>query len=203
MIGYLEGRVVARRDRFAIVLTPGGVGYELELPTPVAAALPAPGGQVSLFVHTVVREDALELFGFASLDDRETFRTLIGISKLGPRTALAILSHFTADDLLRLVASGDAEALVRVPGIGKKSAQRIFIELSYKLEGRAPSAGLAPVATLPGGVAGDVVAGLTNLGYPEPEARQVAAEVLEAEPDLDVAAALRQALKRLAAAKQS
>ena len=203
MIGYLEGRVVARRDRFSIVLTPGGVGYELELPTPVAAALPAPGGQVSLFVHTVVREDAFELFGFATLDDRETFRLLLGISKLGPRTALGILSCFSADDLARLVATGDMDALVRVPGIGKKSAQRIFIELTYKLEGRAPAAGLAPSAPISGGVAGDVVAGLTNLGYPEPEARQVAAEVLEAEPDLDVAAALRQALKRLAAAKQS
>jgi Holliday junction DNA helicase RuvA len=203
MIGYIEGRVVARRERFAIVLTPGGVGYELELPTPVAAALPAPGGQTSLFVHTVVREDALELFGFASLEDRETFRSLIGISKLGPRTALAILSHFTTDDLLRLVAAGDAEALVRVPGIGKKSAQRIFIELSYKLEGRAPGAGLAVAAPLPGGVLGDVAAGLANLGYPEAEARRVAGLVLEEEPDLDVAGALRQALKKLAAAKQS
>ena len=143
MIGYLEGRVLARRERFAIVLTPGGVGYELELPAPVAASLPAAGGQTALFVHTVVREDALELFGFATLEDRETFRVLISISKLGPRTGLAILSQFTTDDLLHIVAAGDAEALIRVPGIGKKSAQRIFIELSYKLEGRAPTAGPA------------------------------------------------------------
>ena len=107
MIGYIEGRVLARRERFAIVLTPGGVGYELELPAPVAAALPAVGGQTALFVHTVVREDALELFGFATLEDRETFRALIGISKLGPRTALSILSQFTTDDLLRVVAAGD------------------------------------------------------------------------------------------------
>ena len=201
MIGYIEGRVLARRDRFAIVLTPGGVGYELELPSPVAASLPAAGGQTALFVHTVVREDALELFGFATLEDRETFRALISISKLGPRTALAILSQFSTDDLLRVVAAGDAEALVRVPGIGKKSAQRIFIELSYKLEGRAPVAGPAAGAALPGGVLGDVVAGLTNLGYPEADARRVAAGVLDDEPDLDVAGALRQALKRLAAAK--
>lgn len=201
MIGYIEGRVLARRERFAIVLTPGGVGYELELPTPVAAALPASGGQTALFVHTVVREDALELFGFATLEDRETFRALISISKLGPRTALSILSQFSSDDLLRIVAAGDAEALVAVPGIGKKSAQRIFIELSYKLEGRAPVAGPAAGTPLPGGVLGDVVAGLTNLQYPEADARRVAAGVLEDEPDLDVAGALRQALKRLAAAK--
>ncbi|MYL81896.1 Holliday junction branch migration protein RuvA [Desulfovibrio aerotolerans] len=201
MIGYIEGRVLARRERFAIVLTPGGVGYELELPAPVAASLPAAGGQTALFVHTVVREDALELFGFATLEDRETFRVLISISKLGPRTGLAILSQFSTDELLHIVAAGDAEALVRVPGIGKKSAQRIFIELSYKLEGRAPTAGPAAGTLLPGGVLGDVVAGLTNLGYQEAEARRVAAGVLDDEPDLDVGGALRQALKRLAAAK--
>uniref|UniRef100_I2Q4Z8 Holliday junction branch migration complex subunit RuvA n=1 Tax=Desulfovibrio sp. U5L TaxID=596152 RepID=I2Q4Z8_9BACT len=200
MIGYVEGRVLARRERWAIVLTPGGVGYELEVPDPVAAALPPQGGQVCLFVHTVVREDALELFGFATLDDRETFRTLIGITKLGPRTALAILSRFTTEDLLRIVATGDADALIQVSGIGKKSAQRIFIELTYKLEGKGPvSAGHHPA--LGGGVLSDVIAGLTNLGYPEADASRVAGAVLEAEPDLDVAQALRQALKRLASEK--
>jgi Holliday junction DNA helicase RuvA len=202
MIGYIEGRVVARRDRFAIVLTPGGVGYELELPDPVAAALPAPGGETRLFVHTVVREDAFELFGFAELEDRETFRVLLGITKLGPKTALAILSRYTADDLARFVATGDMDALVRVPGIGKKSAQRIFIELTYKLEGRsATGAALAGPAGPAGGVLGDVVAGLTNLGYAEADARRVGAAVIEAEPDLDVAGALRQTLKRLASEK--
>lgn len=202
MIGYIEGRVVARRDRFVIVLTPGGVGYELELPDPVAAALPAVGGTCTLFVHTVVREDALELFGFGNLEDRETFRLLLGITKLGPRTALAILSCYDTDALARLVAAGDMDALTRVPGIGKKSAQRIFIELTYKLEGRAPkAASLAASGTLGPGVAADVVAGLTNLGYPEADARRVAGTVLEAEPDLDVAGALRQALKRLASEK--
>ena len=201
MIGYIEGRVMARRDRWALVLTPGGVGYELELPDPVAASLPAQGGQVCLYVHTVVREDAFELFGFATLEDRETFRVLIGITKLGPKTALAILSRFTADDLARIVATGDMDALVRVPGIGKKSAQRIFIELTYKLEGKTATAGgLAPLAPV-GGVLGDVVAGLTNLGYAEDDARRVGTAVLEDEPDLDVAGALRQALKRLASEK--
>jgi len=201
MIGYLEGRVVVRRDRFAIVLTPGGVGYELELPDPVAAGLPAPGGETRLFVHTVVREDAFELYGFATLEDRETFRVLLGISKLGPRTGLAILSRYTAEELHRIVAMGDVDALVRVPGIGKKSAQRIMVELTYKLEGQPLVGGPTPAGNQPGGVLGDTVAGLTNLGYADPDARRVAAAVLEAEPDLDVAGALRQALKRLASEK--
>lgn len=201
MIGYVEGRVLVRRDRWAVILTQGGVGYELELPDPVAEALPPSGGQACLFVHTVVREDALELYGFATIDDRETFRTLLGITKLGPRTALAILSRYSTDDLLRIVATGDADALVRVPGIGKKSAQRIFIELTYKLEGKAASpAGVRPGAAA-GGVLGDVIAGLTNLGYPDADAGRVAAAVLADEPDLDVAGALRQALKRLASEK--
>ncbi|UJX39951.1 Holliday junction branch migration protein RuvA [Desulfovibrio sp. JY] len=201
MIGYIEGRVVVRRDRYAIVLTPGGVGYELELPGPAAAALPAPGGQASLFVHTVVREDAFELFGFATLEDRETFRILIGITKLGPKTALAILSRYTADDLSRIVATGDLDALTQVSGIGKKSAQRILIELTYKFEGRAVTAAAALAPIPGGGVLADVVAGLTNLGYPEADARRVGTAVLDDEPDLDVAGALRQALKRLASEK--
>ena len=202
MIGYLEGRMLARRERWAIVLTPGGVGYELELPEPVAASLPPPGGQVCLFVHTVVREDALELFGFPTLDDREMFRALLGITKLGPKTALAILSRYTADDLHRIVATGDVDALVQVSGIGKKSAQRIFIELTYKLEGLSPSGNTSGTVAMAGGsVMADVVAGLSNLGYSEADAKRTAAAVLEAEPDLDVAGALRQALKRLASEK--
>lgn len=201
MIGYIEGRVVVRRDRYAIVLTPGGVGYELELPGPVSASLPASGGQVALFVHTVVREDAFELFGFATLEDRETFRILLGITKLGPKTALAILTRYTSEDLSRIVATGDMDALTQVSGIGKKSAQRILIELTYALEGRAATTAAIQAPVPGGGVLGDVVAGLTNLGYPEAEARRVGAAVLEDEPDLDVAGALRQALKRLASEK--
>ncbi len=92
MIGYLRGELLARRERGAVVLTPGGVGYELRLPASAAAALPPRGEVVEFFVHTVVREDAIELYGFTTLDDREAFGVLIGISKLGPKTALAILS---------------------------------------------------------------------------------------------------------------
>ena len=201
MIGYIEGRVLVRRERSAIVLTPGGVGYELDLPEPVAASLPVTGGQACLFVHTVVREDAFELYGFATIEDRETFRTLLGITQLGPKTALAILSRFSSADLARIVTAGDVDALVAVPGIGKKSAQRIFIELTYKLDGLSGPAGAGAAPMPGGGVAADVVAGLTNLGYTEADARRTAMAVLEAEPDLDVAGALRQALKRLASEK--
>ena len=171
-------------------------------PSRIARLIAAPALAAALTALLVPAASAFELFGFASLEDRETFRLLLGITKLGPRTALAILACFSTDDLARLVATGDMEALTRVPGIGKKSAQRIFIELTYKLEGR--SAAVAPLAAPAGpggGVLADVVAGLTNLGYADADARRVAGATLEAEPDLDVAAALRQALKRLASEK--
>ncbi|MFZ5810533.1 MAG: Holliday junction branch migration protein RuvA [Thermodesulfobacteriota bacterium] len=196
MIGYVRGELLVRGDRGAVVLTPGGVGYELRLPASAISALPARGEPVEFFVHTVVREDAIELYGFATLDDREAFEILIGISKLGPRTALAILSVYDAAALRGLASGNDPDLLARVPGIGKKSAQRIFVELKYKLD-----LGAGPVA-MPAGAApsvfSDALAGLCNLGYGEGQAGAALRAVLDAEPDLDVPQALRQALRRLA-----
>ncbi len=196
MIGYLRGELLARSERGAVVLTPGGVGYELRLPASAISALPARGEPVEFFVHTVVREDAIELYGFATLDDREAFEILIGISKLGPKTALAILSVYDAAALRGLASGNDPDLLARVPGIGKKSAQRIFVELKYKLDmGAGP---VAMPAGAPPSVFSDALAGLCNLGYGEGQAGAALRAVLDAEPDLDVSQALRQALRRLA-----
>jgi Holliday junction DNA helicase RuvA len=179
-----------------VVLTPGGVGYELRLPASAISALPARGEPVEFFVHTVVREDAIELYGFATLDDREAFEILIGISKLGPKTALAILSVYDAAALRGLASGNDPDLLARVPGIGKKSAQRIFVELKYKLDmGAGPVA--MPVGAAPS-VFSDALAGLCNLGYGEGQAGAALRAALDADPDLDVSQALRQALRRLA-----
>ncbi|QLA16118.1 Holliday junction branch migration protein RuvA [Desulfolutivibrio sulfoxidireducens] len=197
MIGYVRGELLSRGERGALVLTPGGVGYEIRLPASASAALPARGEVVEFYVHTVVREDAIDLYGFSSLDDRAVFETLLGISKLGPKTALAILSVYDATALRGLAAGNDPDLLARVPGIGKKSAQRIFVELKYKLDmGGGPAAMPAP-----GGgatVFSDALAGLCNLGYGEAQAASVLRAALDEEPDLDVSQALRQALKRLA-----
>lgn len=202
MIGYIRGELLEKWDRGCLVLTGGGVGYVLHVATPVVNDLPAKGGEVSLYVHTVVREDALELYGFATFDDRSVFETLIGVTKLGPKTALSILSFFTADELREVTARGDVEALTRVPGIGKKSAQRIFVELQYKLEARSgASPEFAAKGAGAGGVFRDSLAGLTNLGYSEAEAGSALRRVFDAEPDLDVSQALRQALKLLASEK--
>lgn len=197
MIGYIEGRLLEVADNACLVLTRGGVGYELFVPGHSLARLPAKGEEVVFYVHTQVREDAIELFAFETWDERETFQILIGINRVGARTALGILGAFRPDDLRRLVLDDDALGLTQVSGIGKKSAQQIFLELKYKLKLEA----VPGRSSASGGGAGpfrDAVAGLSNLGYGEDEAAAVVKEVLSADPDLDVGGILRAALKRLA-----
>lgn len=197
MIAFVEGRVVERTDNSCIVLTSGGVGYEIYLTSQALSRLPATGEFVHFFTAIVVREDALELFGFEQWDERATFYVLTSISRVGARIAMAILSVFRPDDLRRIVAEDDMLSLTRVPGVGKKTAQQIFLELKYKLKGEA---GMLPSDAAPGkgGILADAVAGLVNLGYDEEEALQTVKGVLEKEADLDVSGALRAALKNLA-----
>jgi len=201
MIAFLAGTVAARTEGGCVVLTRGGVGYEVGMTLAAAAALPKVGGEIELFVQTIVREDAIELYGFPSWDERELFGLLLSINKLGPKTALAILAVFTPDDLRRLVLLDDYTALIQVPGIGKKSAQRIFLDLKFKLEGQSPS---GPAPSLPNldsqavNAFRDALAGLTNLGYDEGDARRILEAVFADQPDLDVGGALRDALKRIA-----
>ncbi|MDR2503613.1 MAG: Holliday junction branch migration protein RuvA [Deltaproteobacteria bacterium] len=197
MIAYIQGVLLEVDAASCTVLSSGGVGYELFLSAHSLARLPAKGENVRFYVHTQVREDALELYAFDSLDERETFRTLIGINRVGARTAQSILGVFRPDDLRRLVLEDNALGLARVSGIGKKSAQQIFLELKYKLR---PEAALIPGAA--SGVASslfaDAVAGLANLGYAEEEAALVVKDVLAAAPDLELGEILRAALKRMA-----
>ncbi|MDL2272921.1 Holliday junction branch migration protein RuvA, partial [Desulfovibrio sp. OttesenSCG-928-I05] len=163
------------------------------------AKLPARGEMTYFYTNTVVREDALELYGFSSWEERELFVLLTSISRIGAKTALSILTVFRPDDLRRIVAEEDVTALTRVPGIGKKTAQQLFLELKYKLKADGVSA--IPQSAPAGSVARDAVTGLTNLGYDESEAARVVKQVLEEEPDLDVGEALRAALKALARGK--
>ena len=197
MIAYIQGVLLETDAVSCTVLCGSGVGYELFLSAHSLARLPAKGENVRFYVHTQVREDSLELYAFDSLDERETFRTLIGINRVGARTAQAILGVFRPDDLRRLVLEDNALGLARVSGIGKKSAQQIFLELKYKLKsetalisGAAPS----PASSL----FADAVAGLANLGYAEEEAALVVKETLAAAPDLELGEILRAALKRMA-----
>ena len=199
MIAYIEGRLAEVWGNACLVVTEGGVGYEVALPAHTLAALPGKGGSVALYTSLAVREDALELFGFASFDERQTVEVLVSISKVGARTALAILSIFRPDDLRRLVLEDDVLALTRVSGIGKKTAQHVFLELKYKLKVEdTPQAAALLVGGQPGSVFRDVLDGLANLGYAEEECAPLVKKLLHEEPDLDVTGALRAALKALA-----
>ena len=199
MLAYMEGRVLERTENSCVLVTAGGVGYEIFLPEHALASLPAQGGSAAFFTSFIVREDAQELFGFPSWDERQTFNLLTGINRVGARTALSILSRYRPDDLRRIVAEDDAAALTQVSGIGKKTAQQIFLELKYKLKGDAPVSLTAAVGKP--SVYKDALTGLANLGYDEDTAGQVLRKVLENDPELEVGEALRAALKALARGK--
>lgn len=197
MIAYVVGRLVEVTENAGIVVTDGGVGYEVFLTSKTLSHLPSIGESVHFYTSTVVREDALELYGFESWDERRIFLILISISRVGARTAMAILSQFRPDDLRRLVADDDMFSLTCVSGIGKKTGQQIFLELKYKLKGEEPAVA-DKTRKKENGVFADAVAGLCNLGYDENEAMKTVKQVLEAENDLDVSGILRSALKILA-----
>lgn len=201
MIAYVEGRLSQIWGNACVVVTEAGVGYEIALPGHAFSRLPEKGGQVAFHTSFKVREDAQELFGFETWDERQTFEVLVTISKVGARTALAILSVFRPDDLRRLVLEDDLMSLTRVSGIGKKTAQHIFLELKYKLKVEDLPAAASLTSVPAGSVFRDVLAGLTNLGYGEDEAAPVVKKVLHDEPDLDISGALRAALKALARSK--
>ena len=203
MLAYIEGRLLERAENSCVLVTAGGVGYEIFLPEHALASLPAQGGMASFFTSFIVREDAQELFGFPTWDERQTFVLLRGINRVGARTALAILSQYRPDDLRRIVADDDANALTRVPGIGKKTAQQIFLELKYKLKpGDGPIALSSPGAAAPGSsVYRDALTGLANLGYDEDSAGPLLKEALAADPDLSVGEALRAVLKAVGKGK--
>jgi Holliday junction DNA helicase RuvA len=176
VIGRLTGKVAQEADG-AVVVDVGGVGYELLVPLgTVGRAIVDPEGRATVWVHTHAREDALTLFGFASESERLAFRTLIGVSSVGPKTALAILSALPASELARAIAAKDLGKLTRISGIGKKTAERLVLELRDKLEivptgsaARAPRPqGLEPP---PSASARDLLAGaLTRMGYRPAEA---------------------------------
>jgi Holliday junction DNA helicase, RuvA subunit len=202
MIAYLEGRLLDITGKGCVVVTPGGVGYELALPSTALVALPQKGGQVQLFTHMIVREDALDLYGFITRDDRDLFRLLIGIDKLGPKKALSILSHFSPEHLREITLREDADMLATVPGIGPKSAREIMWKLKDKVAGIKSGPTLAATPQdAPQGEYFDALMGMKALGYTEDEARPMVREIFEAEPDIDASSAIRLALKKIAAAR--
>ena len=194
MIGRLRGAVVELAGNVALIDV-GGVGYEVEVTTGTAAGLGGQSGEAVVFTHLVGREDAQALYGFASASERNLFRTLIKVSGVGPKLALALLSTVSPEQFAASIANGDAAAITRVPGIGKKTAERLVVELRDRV---ALSATTAPAGQ---GAASDAVLALVALGYRESAALRAIGDVGQALGDgADVEALVKEALKRMAAA---
>jgi Holliday junction DNA helicase RuvA len=182
MIGLLRGTPSGDELDGPLTIDVGGVGYEVITPLGTLGRLARDEeGRVVLYVHTNVREDAIELFGFASAAEKEAFRTLISISKVGPRLALNVLSAVSVDDLVRLVETRQVGILTRVPGVGKKTAERLVLELEGKL-GSLPRGGrTAPqrVAAAPSGQEAVLHDALVRMGFKPTEAERAVAQLTE------------------------
>lgn len=189
MIGRLSG-ILLDKHPTQLVVDVHGVGYELEAPMSTFYHLPATGEKVTLLTHFVVREDAQLLYGFLTAKEREVFRVLIKITGVGPKLALAVLSGLSVDDLAQAVAMQETGRLVKIPGVGKKTAERLLLELKGKLADALPTATSGPAH-----VARDALDALLALGYSDKEA----VPALKALPEgLSLEESIRQALKLLA-----
>jgi Holliday junction DNA helicase RuvA len=191
MIAAVRGEVMVRRSDH-VVIDAGGVGYRLAVSAETLKAVPATGRDAFLHAELIAREDSLALFGFSSEEERDLFRLLITVSGVGPKVAIATLSGGTHRDLLRAIAAGDAKRFQAVPGIGKRTAERIIVELREKVAG-ALEEEVAVTAAEQGDARSLARDGLVNLGYAPLEAEQLLDGVVGSEPQDLVAAALRKA----------
>lgn len=179
MIGRLSGQLLVRQPP-QLLIDVNGVGYEVEAPMSTFYSLPEVGSKITLHTHLVVREDAHTLFGFATENERAMFRALIKVNGVGAKLALTILSGISADDFIRCVMDGDAASLTRLPGVGKKTAERLIVEMKdvlkkWQAEAGEGSASQATVASLlrPNDAVADAVSALIALGYKPPEASRM------------------------------
>jgi Holliday junction DNA helicase RuvA len=197
MIGFLKGRLAMKQPP-TLMLDVNGVGYELEAPMSTFYGLPATGEPVALFTHLVVREDAHILFGFGTEAERRLFRGLLKVSGVGPKIALGVLSGASAEDFLRIVEAEDVAMLTRIPGIGRKTAERIIIEMRDSVQKLAIPAlaghSLGPgVAQSPPSPQSEAFSALVALGYKPPEVTRLLKSADE--PGLSTTEIIRRALK--------
>ena len=160
MIAHLRGRLIAKHPNQAIVEA-GGVGYDVVITVPAFSELPATGAEVALHIHTHVREDALALYGFLRAEEKQLFEKLITVSGIGPKLAITILSGIATADMVRAIRTNDYARLTKIPGIGRKTAERMCVELRDKLEGF----GEVQAVVSHSAAEEDVISALTNLGY--------------------------------------
>lgn len=202
MYAYIKG-ILAEITEDAIIVENQGIGYEIAVPGQVFDYLPSVGEEVKIYTYHYVREDAILLYGFLTKEDVRIFKMLIGVSGIGPKGALAILSVLSTDDLRFAILGDDAKAIAKAPGVGAKTAQRVIIELKdklsledafeQKLANQAQKAELNPVV----GVKNEAILALTSLGYSQSEALKVL-QGIEISPDDQVEDVLKMALKQMA-----
>lgn len=197
MIAFLRGQVLDKHpDRLLIDVH--GVGYQVHVPLSTYYNVGEAGADVSLRIHTHVREDALQLYGFLTTLEQQLFERLIGISGIGPKLALAVLSGIESSELVGSVQRGDVARLIRIPGVGRKTAERIILELKDRLGqlAIAPTGGAAE-ASPRDRLRDDLVSALLNLGYHRPPAEKAVDSTLASEPDPSFEHALKHALREL------
>jgi holliday junction DNA helicase RuvA len=181
MIGHLRGTVFEKNPN-EVIVEAAGVGYEVVIPISTYTVLPETGALVSLRIHTHVREDALTLFGFATTEEKAVFERLISVSGIGPKLAITVLSGLATSDLIAAIRNGDVPRLVRIPGVGKKTAERMVLELKDKLagvEGAVHGDGAVVAGPALSVLERDVLSALQNLGCSRPAAEEAVRKVKE------------------------
>ncbi|HHW41579.1 MAG TPA: Holliday junction branch migration protein RuvA [Syntrophomonadaceae bacterium] len=202
MISFLRGILLGVEEN-RVILDVHGIGYEIYVPAGLLQRLPSPGQELEIYTHLYVREDCLQLFGFASAADRALFRMLLKAQGIGPRVALTILDTFNGDEFAEIIARGNSSDLLRIPGVGKKSAQRLLLELKDKLpaqlQAKTKKAGSAETPLFD-----EVAEALLALGYSRHETAEVIKKIKQRKPGTSVSAndILREALKELGKGKR-
>ena len=192
MIAFLRGRLLEKHPN-RVIVDVQGVGYDVQVPVSSFYGMAEPGGDISLRVHTHVREDTIALFGFSTALELQLFERLIAVSGIGPKLALAVLSGIEPDDLIQAVHRADIARLTAIPGVGKKTAERIVLELKDRLGVIAQTVEASPAGTL----RDDLVSALVNLGYHRPALEKAVDAALKEDACATFEVALRRALKRL------
>jgi holliday junction DNA helicase RuvA len=198
MIASLRG-TVQRKSPDTVIIDVAGVGYLVSIPVSTLGVIPGAGHEVSLHIYTHLREDALSLFGFATELEKDLFQMLLCVSGIGPKLALSVLSGLSAQDLLEAIGSSDDARLCAIPGIGKKTAGRLCLELKDKVQQLAPAGLLAASGGVarPSGPLDDAVSALVNLGYKRQLAEDTVKRVLQGRPEMRIEDLIRESLSIL------
>ena len=197
MYAYFKGKITSILPN-AIIIEVNGIGYQVIMANPYRFSSQV-GQEARIWLYQAVSQDSIRLYGFSDEAEKDLFLHLISVSGIGPRSALSILSLGDHEGLIRAIDQADSQFLTKFPGVGKKTAQHVFLELKYKLKVEdVPQAAVLAASGRPGSVFRDVLDGLANLGYAEEECAPLVKKILHEEPDLDVTGALRAALKALA-----